>query len=125
YYTLMMNGVPMNDREMGFNIWAYWGGLNDITRYPEVSNGLSDNPYNFGSVGGYSNVSLRASEMRSGSRASYASTNRTYRNRVMITHATGLMENGWSFAASGSMRWSDEGYVDGTYFSGASYYLSA
>ena len=125
HLNLMMNGVPMHDREMGWNIWAYWGGLNDITRYPEVANGLSANRFNFGAIGGFSNVTLRASDIRAGSRVSYAATNRTYRNRVMLTHSTGKMDNGWSFAASGAYRWSEEGYVDGTYFSGASYFLSA
>ena len=42
----------------------------------------------------------------------------------MLTHSTGLMPNGWAITASGSYRWSEEGYVEGTYFSGASYFLS-
>lgn len=123
-YTVMMNGIPMDDPEMGWAIWAYWGGLNDITRYPEVANGIDASQYTFSGIGGFSNIDLRASRMRKGSRLSYAITNRTYRNRVMMTHNTGMMKNGWAVSASGSYRWSQEGYVEGTYFNGGSYFLS-
>lgn len=124
-FTVMMNNVVMNDPEYGRAIWAYWGGLNDITRYPQIKNGISASEKTFGSLGGWSNISLRASDMRAGSRASYAATNRTYNNRVMLTHNTGMMKNGWAFSVSGGFRWSQEGYVDGTYFNGGSYFLSA
>ncbi|MFM7104899.1 MAG: TonB-dependent receptor plug domain-containing protein, partial [Flavobacteriales bacterium] len=123
-YIVMMNNVPMNDPELGWNVFAFWGGLNDVTRYPESQFGLGASPTTFSGPGGYSNISLRSSEDSKGSRFSYASTNRIYRNRVMFTHSTGVMENGWSLTASGSYRWSEEGYVPGTYFSGGSYFLS-
>ncbi len=32
-FTVMMNGITLNNPENGRAIWAYWGGLNDITRY--------------------------------------------------------------------------------------------
>ncbi len=124
-YAIMMNNVVMNDPERGSAIWAYWGGLNDITRYPNVGNGISNGNMNFGGIGGYSNISLRASDLRAGHRLSYASANRTYRNRLMYTHSTGMMKNGWAFSFSGAFRWSQEGYVDGTYFNGGSYFFSA
>ena len=124
HYSVLINGVPMNDPELGWGIFSYWGGLNDVTRYPEAGIGLGASNYTFSGIGGYTNMDMRASEDRKGSRVSYAATNRTYRNRVMLTHSTGLMPNGWAITASGSYRWSDEGYVDGTYFSGASYFLS-
>ena len=51
HYTVLMNGVPMNSPERGWAIWAYWGGLNDVTRYPEIGNTISACDYNFGSIG--------------------------------------------------------------------------
>ncbi len=124
-FTVMMNGIPLNDPESGWAIWSYWGGLNDITRYQEVKNGIASSPYNFSSIGGYSNINIRASKMRAGSRFSYAISNRSYRNRVMFTHSTGLMKNNWAFTVSGSTRWADEGYVEGTNYSSGSYFFSA
>ncbi len=121
---VMMNGIPMNDRESGWAIWAFWGGLNDVTRYPENRQGISSAQMGFGNIGGFSNIDLRPTNIRKGTRVSYALTNRTYRQRAMVTHSTGLNEKGWALAFSGAFRYSQEGYVDGTSFNGGSYYAS-
>lgn len=60
-YAVLINGVPMNDPEMGWGIYSYWGGLNDVTRYPESGIGLGASNYNFSGIGGFSNMDLRAS----------------------------------------------------------------
>lgn len=125
-YTLVtINGVLMNDLETGWASWALWGGLNDITRYAQVRTGIGATRYNFGSVGGTSDINVRASSLRKGLRTSYASTNRAYRNRLMVTGSTGLLKNGWSFSFSGSRRWAEEGYVEGTTYDAYAYYLAA
>ena len=121
---LFFNGIPVNDPENGWTIWSYWGGLNDVTRYPENSFGISNSAATFGSVGAYSYISALPSEKNIGGRISYASTNRSYRNRAMYTYNTGLNNKGWGYLISGSSRWSDEGYVPGTYYSAGSYLLS-
>ena len=119
-----MNGIPVNYPENGWTIWSYWGGLNDVTRYPETSFGITNSAANFGSIGAYSYISALPSVKRTGSRVSYASTNRSYRNRAMYTYNSGLNNKGWGFLISGSSRWSDEGYVPGSFYSSGSYLLS-
>ena len=121
---LFFNGIPVNDPENGWTIWSYWGGLNDITRYPENKFGISSSSATFGGVGGYSYISALPSEKKTGSRISYAATNRSYRNRAMYTYNSGLNNKGWGILVSGSSRWSDEGYVPGSYYSAGSYLLS-
>jgi len=121
--NVLINGVPMNDAEMGRPIWAFWGGLNDVTRNQTMNIGLSPEREFFTGIGGFSSINARASLIRPGTRASFAETNRTYRHRAMVTHATGMMENGWAIAASFSRRWAQEGYVDGTFMDAYSYYL--
>src|SRR5688572_24200476 len=74
--AILINGVPMNDAESGWGEWFMWGGLNDVTRYSETKNWLTSNQYHFGGIGGYSNVNMRATNIRAGSRLSYAMTNR-------------------------------------------------
>ena len=69
---LFFNGIPVNDPENGWTIWSYWGGLNDITRYPENKFGISSSSATFGGVGGYSYISALPSEKKTGSRISYA-----------------------------------------------------
>ncbi len=123
-FNVSMNGVTLNNPENGRAIWAFWGGLNDITRYQESQAGISASSYNFSAIGGFSNIEARATSLRKGSRISYALGNISYTHRVMATYATGMMSNGFAVAASVSKRWSDEGYVDGTFYNGGSYFLS-
>lgn len=122
---ILLNGIPMNDLETGRGTWYRWGGLNDITRYSETKNWLTDSPYHFGGIGGYSNINSKATGVRKGHRVSYASTNRAYSHRLMYTYGTGMQKNGWAFALSLSTRYANEGYVDGTFYQAYSYFLAA
>jgi hypothetical protein len=123
--VIMVNGIPMNDMESGRGTWYKWGGLNDVTRYAESKRWLTSNPYHFGGLGGYSNINAKATGIRKGHYLSYASTNRAYRHRLMYTQSTGMLKNGWAFAGSMSLRYSQEGYVAGTFYEAAGYYLAA
>jgi len=124
YNLMYMNGIPVNDAESGFSSWGDWGGLNDVTRNKESQYGLSTSNFSFGGIGGVTNINTRASQARVGTKVSYASTNRTYTNRLMFTHSTGMMENGVALTLSGSRRWSEEGYVEGTFYDAYSYFVS-
>ncbi len=120
-----LNGVLANDLETGFASFTNWGGLNDVTRWLETRTGVTPSRYNFGGVGGYSEIGLRASDLRRGTRFSYALSNRTYSHRIMLTHNTGMMANGWAFSISGSRRWAEEGYVPGSFYDAGAYFISA
>lgn len=120
----LMNGVVMNDLDDGRPFWGTWGGLNDVLRLRTTELSLGVTPFAFGGVGGASNVNIRAGAQRAQTRASYAISNRSYRNRVMFTHSTGLNKNGWALSISGSKRWAQEGYIDATYYDGYSYFAS-
>ena len=123
-FTVMMNGVALNNPEGGRAIWAFWGGLNDITRYQDVKNGINASSQTFGGIGGFSNISARASDVRKGTKISYAFANRSYSHRFMVTHATGMMKDGIAVAVSASGRYATEGYVDGTFYRAGSYFVS-
>lgn len=123
--AILINGVHMNDRESGLIFYSTWGGLNDATRLTEVANGIDPFRHHFGGVGGATNINTRASAYGKATRFTYSSTNRSYRNRLMATHSTGLMDNGWAFVISGSRRWAEEGYVEGTFYDSYSYFGSA
>jgi len=122
--TVLMGGVPLNDRETGRAYWSAWGGLNDVTRWQEIDFGISASPYSFGGVSGATNIEARASKLRAGTRFTYSSTNRAYRNRLMATYNSGMQNNGWSYSVSGSRRWAEEGYVEGTFYDAWSYFFS-
>ncbi len=119
------NGVPMNDLESGWAGWSGWSGLNDMTRAQEIHPNLEAAGFSFGAVGGAINIDTRASSQRKQTRLTMTrSNNGNYNNRLMVSHATGMQENGWAFAASMSRRWAEEAYIPGTFFEGYSYFLS-
>jgi hypothetical protein len=119
-----LNGILANDLGNGYAGWGNWGGLNDVTRWAESRTGISASPYGFGGLGGWTNIDLRASGLRKGFRFSYARTNRAYSNRVMGTWNSGLRPDGWAFSVSGSRRWSQEGYVPGTFYDAGAWFIS-
>lgn len=121
---LNLNGMPINDIEVGRPIWSYWGGLNDVTRNQETQIGIQSMPFTFGSVGGGSQIDLRARTQRPQKRFTWSLTNRNYSNRLMGTWSTGMMEDGWAFSVSASHRWADEGYIDGTFYDAYGYFIS-
>jgi hypothetical protein len=122
-FSTMMNGVPMENLDNGFTPFALWGGLNDVVRNRDATVGLRPTPYAFGDFGGMTYLDTRASKQRKQTSINYAASNRSYDNRIMITHSTGLNKKGWAFSLSGSRRWADEGYVPGTYYNGWSAYV--
>jgi len=119
-----INGVPMENLDNGFTPYGQWGGLNDVFRNRESTLGLTPTTFAYGGVGGLTSFDTRASHQRKQTSINYASSNRNYSNRIMLTHSTGLNSKGWAFSFSGSRRWADEGFTDGTYYDGWSFYAA-
>ncbi len=124
YTSLYMNGIETNDMESGRAVWAYWGGLNDVVRSKETRKGIADLDFGFGAIGGATNIDPRASQIRQGINLTYSFSNRNYHHRTMATYSTGMMENGWAIAASGSKRYAEEGFQEGTFYDAYAYFLS-
>jgi hypothetical protein len=127
--TVMINGINVNNLETGFSSWSSWGGLNDVTRYIENRFGVVANRYGFSGPGGYTNIDSKASSFKKGTRVGYASANRIFQHRGMLTHSTGMMKNGWAITISGSTRQGDaqrgpKMFAQGTYFNASAYYVS-
>ncbi len=123
--TTYINGIAMDDAERGFFTYSQIGGLNDMVRSRENVLGNQAASFAFGNIGGVANINARASAVRKGLKVSQVASNKTYLSRTMATYATGLMENGWAFAASASYRWADEGYVQGTFYDAWGFALAA
>jgi hypothetical protein len=122
---VLINGMVMNDVETGDAYWSQWGGLNDVFRGRDNTYGLSPSEYGFGGLNGMTYFDAIAANQRKETRVSYAITNRTYRNRLMLTHNSGIRKSGWAYSFSVSKRWAEEGYVPGTFYDGYSYYAGA
>ncbi|MFZ4456682.1 MAG: carboxypeptidase regulatory-like domain-containing protein [Bacteroidales bacterium] len=125
YPTTFINGVEFNDGERGRFNYSMLGGLNTATKSKEVSTGLKANSFSFGGLASNTNILTRASLFAAGTKTSLAYTNRSYKLRAQVTHATGLMANGWAFTTSAVVRWADEGLVEGTFYNSAGLFFAA
>lgn len=119
-----INGFHVNDLDDDNVYWGTWGGLNDVFRAQTNSFTLDYTTFGFGGIGGGTSVDLRASVQRPQTKLVMNYGNRSYKQRVMLTHSSGEMENGWSYSFSGSRRWGDQGYIKGTFYDAWSYFAS-
>ena len=129
YTDVLVNGVLMNDPDGGRPYYSNWGGLNDVMRnsVTMVNSGITFE--SFGGPGGVTAITTRASNYRKQISLGYSLSNRSYAHRLMASIGTGMMKNGWAFAASVSGRYtpmnSALAWNDGTWYNGTSYFLSA
>ncbi len=119
----MMNGISMAKQTNGFIDFGNWGGLNEITRYPEIAVNHAPSEYAFGGVGSVIYKNTKASEYRKGSQLTYSLTNRNYRNRLSYRFSSGMSKSGWAFTGMIARRWAEEGIQEGTFYDAYGAYL--
>lgn len=112
----MMNGVSMVKSDNGNVDFSNWGGLNEITRYPEIAANHAPSEYAFGGASSVIYKNTNASEYRKGFQATYSLTNRNYRNRASLRYTSGMSKSGWAFTLMGARRWAEEGINEGTFY---------
>jgi hypothetical protein len=125
YEQTLLSGVEFNDQIRGQFNYSMIGAMNDMTRNGDVLNYMQPGSFTFGSIGGSQNISLRAGNYAKGGKVSLSYTDGNYYARAMASYSTGLMDNGWAFSALAGGRYADEGYVEGTFYNNASYFLAA
>jgi len=118
-------GVKMNDAVTGYSPFSLWSGLNEAMRSKETVNGTEVSDYGFGGYNGLTNIFANASNVRKGLRGSLLTNSSLYRLRVMASYSTGVMDNGWAFAANVSARLGGNDWIDGVYYRSFAYYLAA
>ena len=124
YGVISINGIEMNKLYDGRPQWGNWGGLNDVFRNQEFSNGLAASDHSFGNVLGTTNFTTRVSDYKAGGKVSTAATNKSYTGRIMANYATDLNKKNWAFAVSASRRFADEGYFEGTTYNAWAAFLA-
>ena len=98
YNSYYMNGLQLNDLELGRFGYSMVGGMNDAVRNQEGVSAYDFNRFGVAGVGGATSVNTRASQFAQGNKLTLSGTNRNYVARGMFTHATGLLPSGWAFA---------------------------
>lgn len=125
YAQTYMNGLLLNDVEMGRFNYASLGGLNDATRNREGVDAYEFATFGVVGIGGGQSYNTRASQFAQGRKISLSAANRSYVGRALFTYASGLNNNGWAWAASVGYRGATRGYIEGTYYNSAAYFLAA
>lgn len=125
YSSYYMNGLQLNDLELGRFGYSMVGGMNDAVRNQEGVAAYEYNRFGFQGIGGGTSVNTRASQFAQGSKLTLSGCNRNYVARGMFTHATGILPSGWAFAGLVGYRWANEGVIEGTFYNSLSYFLSA
>ena len=130
YEQNYIEGLSFNSAERGQFNFSAMGGLNDATRYREVVEGIESNNFTFGSLGLSTNYLQSATNYAQGWKVGLAGTNRNYKGAARATYSSGLMENGWAFAAQ--LAWRYTPYIDvkgqigeGISYSSVGYFLTA
>ncbi len=120
--AVMINGIPVNDMENGAVYWSNWAGLGDVTSTMQVQRGLGASKVAVPSIGGTINVITKTADVEAGGNVITSIANDGY-EKFGLTYSTGLSEKG--FAATVSVAKTEgNGYVDGTEFSGVSYFVN-
>lgn len=120
--AVMINGIPVNDMENGWVYWSNWAGLSDVTSSIQVQRGLGASRLAISSVGGTINIITDAAQMQRGGSVSASVGNDGYQ-KYGLSLSTGLSDKGWAFSMQATHT-QGNGYVDGTEFSGWSYFAS-
>ena len=124
YSKVLINGVEMNKFYNGRPLWSNWGGLNDVQRNQEFSQGTSPLDVTFGGPAGATNIIMRASQYAHGGKFSYAVANRSYSGRAMGSYHSGLLPSGWAYSVALSRRFADESYIEGSSYEANSFFAS-
>ncbi len=120
--AVMINGIPVNDMENGAVYWSNWAGLSDVTSAMQVQRGLGASKVAVPSIGGTINIISKSTDAEKGGNVKMGVGNDGY-SKYSMTLSTGLMDNGLAITASAA-KISGDGYVNGTQFSGANYFLN-
>jgi iron complex outermembrane receptor protein len=120
--AVLINGIPVNDMENGRVYWSNWAGLGDVTSSMQVQRGLGASKVAVPSIGGTINIITKTSDVEAGGNIFTSVANDGYQ-KFGLTYSTGLMENGLA-ATVNAAKTTGNGYVDGTEFTGVSYFLN-
>ena len=115
-------GVKMNDAITGYSPYSLWSGLNEATRVKHTVNGLEISDYGLGGYNGLTNIPVNAANVRKGLRGSVMTSSALYRLRLMMTYASGPLDNGWSYAINVSTRMGGNDWIKGVFYRSFAYY---
>ena len=120
--AFLLNGQPINGMEDGQMYWSNWSGMTDIATAVQIQRGLGSSKLAISSVGGTTNIIMKATEQEQGGFAMFTAGNDNYLKGT-VGYNTGMMNDKFGISLLVT-HWQGDGYADGTRGQGQNYFLS-
>ncbi|GHC45502.1 TonB-dependent receptor [Ulvibacter litoralis] len=121
--AVLLNGQPINGMEDGKVYWSNWAGIADIANAIQVQRGLGASKLAISSVGGTTNIVMKAADRKEGGFARFLGANDSYAKGT-IAYNTGKNEKGWAFSALVDYWQAHRKWAKGTYGQGQNYFFA-
>ncbi len=120
---VLLNGQPVNGMEDGRVYWSNWAGIADIASAIQVQRGLGASKLAISSVGGTTNIVMKAADKKEGGYARFLGANDSY-VKGTVAYNTGVNEKGWAFSVLLDYWQAHRKWSKGTYGQGQNYFFA-
>ena len=121
--AILLNGQPVNGMEDGRVYWSNWAGISDIANAIQVQRGLGASKLAISSVGGTTNIVMKAADLKAGGFARFIGGNDSYAKGT-FSYNTGRNAKGWAFSALVDYWQAHRKWSKGTYGQGQNYFFA-
>lgn len=121
--AILLNGQPVNAMEDGKVYWSNWAGIADIASAVQVQRGLGASKLAISSVGGTTNIVMKAADKQRGGFVRFLGANDSY-FKGTASYDTGVNEKGWAFSVLLDYWQAHRKWAKGTYGQGQNYYFA-
>ena len=121
--AVLLNGQPVNSQEDGRIFWSNWAGLADIANAIQVQRGLGSSKLAISSVGGTTNIVMKAADRNEGGFVRFLGANDSY-FKGTVAYDTGMNEKGWAFSVLLDHWQAHRKWARGTFGQGQNYFFS-
>jgi iron complex outermembrane receptor protein len=119
--AVMVDGVPVNDMEVGWVYWSNWFGLDMATRSIQLQRGLGASKIAIPSIGGTMNIITKGLDSYKGGSVKQEVGTGGFL-RTSFSMSTGRNEKGWGATAAFSYK-RGNGWVENAFTEGYFYFL--
>ncbi|MEE9373325.1 MAG: TonB-dependent receptor [Saprospiraceae bacterium] len=120
--AFLLNGQPINGMEDGKMYWSNWSGMTDVATAVQVQRGLGSSKLAISSVGGTTNIIMKATEQQRGGSISFLRGNDNY-NKITGSYNTGMINDKFGLTVL-LTHWQGDGWAHGTKGQGQNYFIS-
>lgn len=121
--AVLLNGQPVNGMEDGRVYWSNWAGIADIANAIQVQRGLGASKLAISSVGGTTNIVMKAADRNEGGFARFLGANDSY-FKGTVSYDTGMSDSGWAFSVLLDYWTAHRKWSRGTYGEGQNYFFA-